>query len=115
MTLLQQQQEFSRNVALLLIYADRLGYKYTFGEAWRSPEAAQVNAKLGKGISNSLHIDRLAIDINLFDKDGAYIRDNRGHEDLAIYWKGLSVLNAWGGDFKSKDFNHYSSTYQGRK
>lgn len=110
--LLKLQQTFSRNVALLLLHADTLGFGVTLGEAWRSPEAAKLNAKRGTGISNSLHIDRLAIDINLFLGD-QYLPTTADHQQLGEYWKTLHPLNRWGGEFG--DGNHYSMTYQGRK
>ena len=55
MTLLEQQQCFTRNVGLLIGYAYEHGYALTFGEAYRTPEQAALNAKSGKGITNSLH------------------------------------------------------------
>jgi hypothetical protein len=118
--LLRLQFEFTRNFALLLIYADRMGYQISLGEAWRPPETAQLYASQGRGISNSLHKDRLAVDINLF-RDGIYLRDVDAYKPLGDFWKELSPLNAWGGDFKDgqgfpkPDAVHFSMAYQGRK
>lgn len=106
------QEEFAQQVANLIKKAGELGYGVTFGEAWRTPEQAALNAKSGAGISNSLHMDRLAIDLNLF-KDGVYITDDRGHRELGTWWKSLSVGHRWGGDFKKRDFNHYSISPDG--
>jgi hypothetical protein len=106
------QEEFAQSVARLIQKADELGYHVTFGEAYRTPEQAALNAKSGAGISNSLHTERLAIDLNLF-RDGRWITDGEGHTELGVWWKGLGPMYRHGGDFKSKDWNHYSISSDG--
>lgn len=114
-TLREKQSRFALGVALLIQEADARGYAVTFGEAYRTPEQAALNAAKGSGISNSLHTERLAIDLNLF-KDGRYITDGEGHTELGRWWKSLSPDHRWGGDFvKLKDFNHYSLSIDGRR
>ncbi len=113
-TLRQKQSRFAMAVARLILKADELGYAVTFGEAWRTPEQAKLNAAKGTGISSSLHIDRLAIDLNLF-KDGRYITGGEGHSILGPWWKSLHRDHRWGGDFKLKDFNHYSLSPDGKR
>lgn len=113
-TLRQKQSRFCLGVALLIQQADALGYAVTFGEAWRTPEQAKLNAAKGIGTSTSLHIERLAIDLNLF-KDGRYITDGEGHTELGHWWKMLGQDHRWGGDFAKKDFNHYSISPDGRR
>jgi hypothetical protein len=110
-TLGEQQRKFTRLVARLIdrIYAE--GHEATFGEAWRTPEQAALNAKKGTGISNSLHMDRLAIDLNLF-KDGKYLADTESHRRFGEWWERLDPDCRWGGRFK--DGNHYSLTWGGR-
>lgn len=106
------QEEFAQQVANLIKKAGELGYGITFGEAYRTPQQAALNAQSGAGISNSLHIDRLAIDLNLF-KDGRYITDDEGHRDLGAWWKQIGPRYKWGGDFTKRDFNHYSLSPDG--
>lgn len=114
MTLGQKQQLFAANVARLILWANAQGYRVTWGEAWRPPEQAARNAASGKGIANSLHCVRLAVDLNLF-RDGAYLSSSADHKPLGDYWKSLHTDNRWGGDFKSRpDGNHYSMTHEGR-
>ena len=110
MTLGQKQRQFTRMVAELIVWAYQNGYEMTFGEAYRTPEQAALNAKSGKGISNSLHGDRLAVDLNLF-KDGVYLSETKHHEPLGQYWE--SIGGTWGGRFN--DGNHYSLAHEGRK
>lgn len=113
MTLREQQSLFVRLVGLLIEHAYQLGYELTFGEAWRTPEQAARNAMAGIGTRNSLHVDRLAVDFNLF-RGGRYLSDSKDHAELGDYWKSLHPLCRWGGDFAKPDGNHYSMTRDGR-
>src|SRR5689334_1692067 len=88
-TLGEKQREFTRLVAMLIDFAYSRNYSLTFGEAYRTPEQAALNAKKGTGIANSLHTQRLAIDLNLF-KNGKYCTDSRDYEALGVYWESLS-------------------------
>ena len=68
------------------------------------------------GIANSLHTQRLAIDLNLFTKEGSLVTDDTGHRDLGKWWCAQSPDFRWGGNFeKLKDFDHYSLTPDGGK
>lgn len=107
------QERFAQDAARLILKAAELGYGVTFGDTYRSPQQAAANATNGSGIKNSLHCERLAIDLNLF-KDGVYITDDRGHRELGTWWKTLGPQYKWGGDFATrKDFNHYSISPDG--
>ncbi|MFQ9337055.1 MAG: hypothetical protein ACLR2M_00350 [Varibaculum sp.] len=50
MTLSEKQQLFTVMVASLIHWAEEHGYRLTFGEAYRTPEQAALNAKKGSGI-----------------------------------------------------------------
>lgn len=116
MSLNDLQFGFSRDVAQLLIHAQNLGYRVTLGEAYRTPQQAELDEQSGSGIADSLHCERLAIDLNLFQQDAngwQYIMDGTGHEQLAAWWKSLSPSHRWGGDFPKKDYNHYSISPDG--
>jgi hypothetical protein len=111
MSLLDLQIRFAQDAALLIQEAAVLGYQVTLGEAWRSPEQAAWNQEHGLGIANSLHMDKLAIDLNLFhtvDGKRLYISDGTGHTELGSWWKSLGPDHRWGGDFTKQDPNHYS-------
>lgn len=115
MTLREQRSLFARLLPRLLDYIHQNGYDVTIGEVVRSREQAKANAASGVGISNSLHIVGLAVDLNLF-KEGRYLTDSRDHKFAGEFWKTLHPLARWGGDFKSKpDGNHYSLEWRGRK
>lgn len=112
MTLREKQSLFAVLVARLIQFATALGFELTFGEALRSPEEALRLAKLGKGITNSLHILKLAIDLNLF-KDGVYLSSTEAHRPLGEWWERQHPLCRWGGRFG--DGNHYSLEHGGRR
>lgn len=111
-TLRQKQSRFALSVALLIQKADELGFDITLGEAWRTPEQAKWNAAQGIGTTTSLHIDRLAIDLNLF-KAGKYLASTEDHRALGEWWERLGADYRWGGRFK--DGNHYSISPDGKR
>lgn len=103
MTLGQKQRKFTKMVALLVQYAELLGYELTYGDAWAFDGHKE----------DSFHYRRLAVDFNLFI-NGVYQRSTKAHEPLGKFWKFIG--GTWGGDFKrkngkgGKDGNHYSYT-----
>ena len=112
-TLGEKQRLFVRLVGKLIEWAYANGYELTFGEAQRSVQQALANSKSGAGIKNSLHLIRLAVDLNLFIK-GVYQADSEAYRPLGEYWKTLHPDCRWGGDFKSRpDGNHISLTHNG--
>ena len=113
MTLGQKQETFSYNLAMLILFAYGRGYKIRMGEVQRSEEQALKNAANGTGIANSLHILKLAADLNLF-KDGKWLNQSADHAELGAFWKSLHPDNRWGGDFSKPDGNHFSMTHGGR-
>lgn len=111
MTLREKQSLFVSLVALLIAEAFRQGFEVTFGETYRSPEEAARLAKAGLGIKNSLHTQRLAIDLNLF-RNGTYLSSGESHRSLGEWWEKQYPLCRWGGRFN--DANHYSLEHGGR-
>ena len=112
MSLSQRQRLFLRLTVEFLDWAHRQGYEFTYGEAYRTPEQAQLNAVTGKGIANSLHCNRLALDLNLFIND-RYQTSTEAWKPLGEFWESLHPLCRWGGRFG--DGNHLSMEFQGRK
>ena len=107
MELQREQQAFAQDVAKLISYIYAQGYSITLGEAYRTKEQAEIYAKTGKGILNSLHCDRLAIDLNLFDKNDNILTLPKDYEPFGKYWQSLSPKNRWGGTFKRVDADHF--------
>lgn len=112
MTLRQKQSLFVVLIARLIQHGTALGYEFTWGDAYRSPEEAARQAASGRGIVNSLHTQRLAVDLNLF-RNGVYLTGTEDHRPLGEWWEQQHELCRWGGRFK--DGNHYSLTHGGRQ
>lgn len=108
------QETFAQDSALLIQKAKSLGYGVTFGEAWRTPQQAQWDADHGTGINCSLHLQRLAVDLNLFIA-GVYQQDDSMgcYAALGAYWKTLGTDHYWGGDFTKVDLDHFSISPDG--
>jgi len=112
MRLSEQQAAFTRDVAKLINWIFDNGFAVTFGEALRTPEQAEIYAKEGKGIKDSLHCKKLAIDLNLFDHEGKYLSDTKAYEEFGVFWESLNPLNRWGGRFTRADGNHFERREQ---
>ena len=97
MTLREQQSEFVRMAVRLIEYAHAQGYELTFGDAFR-------DTRCPYGAKDTMHLKRLAIDLNLF-KDGRYLDETEDHLPLGEYWE--SIGGRWGGRYKIRDGNHY--------
>lgn len=108
------QQEFSQAVARLLLKAAELGYGVTLGEAYRTPEQAALNAAKGSGISNSLHTERLAIDLNIF-RGSVWLTDGGLYADLGNWWLSQGPAYRWGQLFTHKDGNHFAISPDGAR
>ena len=107
-----KQVQFAKDLALLIQKAFELGYEVTLGEVKRDQRIADLNAAAGKGISKSLHLVSLAVDLNLFAND-IYLSSTEHHLPLGEWWEKLGPEHFWGGRFN--DGNHYSIGYEGRK
>lgn len=117
MTLLEKQNLFAAQVALLIKQGQSMGYTITLGEAWRSDETAALDSQEGKGISHSLHRVRLAIDLNLF-KDGTLLIQSQDYQPLGEWWESQSlneITCIWGGRFQKPDGDHFSFEHEGIK
>lgn len=115
MTLGEKQRLFCSLIGQFIVWCYANGYELTFGEAQRTQQQANANAVSGAGISNSLHIIRLAVDLNLFIK-GVYQMNTEAYKPLGEKWKSMHPLARWGGDFqKLPDGNHFSLEHEGRK
>lgn len=142
-TLGEKQRQLPLMLASLVQWAYANGYELTLGEAHRSDEQAEINAmggalrerladlialqfpelagkirnNVGSGIRDSLHGDRLAIDLNLF-VNGVYQVDAAAYTPLGEEWERLG--GTWGGRFKdaqgrpAPDADHFSIAFEGR-
>lgn len=95
MKLSRRQRDFNLAIAKLILWANRQGYEFTFGDAM---------AKTGH-VKNSFHYKRLAVDLNLFIDD-KYQTSTEAHRVIGMKWETMG--GTWGGRFRKKDGNHYS-------
>ena len=101
MRLSEKQQEFTKDVASLIVYADTIGIQLTFGHAYRDKETQR--RLVDKGLSktmNSNHLKRLAVDFNFFI-NGELTYDKERLKELGDFWESLNNKNRWGGNFKT--------------
>lgn len=111
MKLSDKQKIFTCNIGLLIGYAYANGFKLTFGEVYRTLEQQKIYFNTGRSKTmNSRHLDRLAVDFNIFKKlpetdamlfsaDSSYLIDLETVRPLGKYWESLHPDNVWGGDW----------------
>lgn len=104
---LTRQQIFTHNIARLIEYIYSKGYKCTLGESFRTHSQAALYAASGKGIADSNHCYRLAMDINLFNPTDEYLHGVKDYLQFGEYWEKLNPWNEWGGRWKNGDANHF--------
>lgn len=114
MTLGEKQRLFAKLLGDFLVWIfTEPGRGVTGGEWERSQAQADANAASGAGISNSLHLKRIAVDLNLF-LNGEYQNMTEAYRELGEHWKSLHPLCRWGGDFQTRpDGNHFSIEHEG--
>jgi hypothetical protein len=99
MRLSEKQMLFAQDTARLFNYIWETGNQFTYGRAYDTPEEQQrlFDAGLSETL-NSLHLKRLAIDLNIFvDGELTYDVDTLRH--IGEFWKSLSPNNEWGGSW----------------
>lgn len=101
--MVEKQARFTLMIADLIKESTNLGYQLTFGEAYRPPETAVLYAKQGRGIVKSFHIQRLAVDFNVF-KNGKLLTNGKDFNDLGRYWQ-FVLGGSWGENFKDSKGN----------
>lgn len=97
MKLSAKQREFTRMVGEFIRLATEAGLELTLGHVWRSTE--EQTRLIAEGMSRttqSKHLDRLAIDVNLFVCDN-YMTDRDAYRPLGEVWEKLG--GTWGGRF----------------
>ncbi len=108
-----EQWLFLQDVAKLVNFAKSQGFKLTGGELQRPLELQQIYKERGSSKTlNSLHIKKLAIDLNVFLKvtpdNWASTYSKKDVQPLGDFWEALDEKNKWGGNWKTfKDVPHF--------
>jgi hypothetical protein len=109
-----KQEEFAKCLAEFILWIYSQGWKVRIGEVYRPPFTAKEYARQGKGIANSVHTKKLAVDMFLV-MNGSVTWKNDDYAPLAEQWKSMHPLARAGHDFKSKDSVHFSFEHGGVK
>jgi hypothetical protein len=113
MSLVREQSVFLLHMAELIRKASELGFLVSGGELFRTPEQQALHLKHGRSKTmKSLHLKRLAIDLNFFREapDGTFKLTYEIEELRALgeFWESLDPANRWGGNWTSfKDAPHF--------
>ena len=118
MRLSDRQQHFVVYVGMLLIRANRLGIKLTFGDAWRSSQRLKCPTCKSRHSFHELlffngrskikvggkHAQRLAIDLIIW-RNGKPCWNREAYRILGEYWEFIGG-GVWGGRFNiaKKDY-----------
>lgn len=114
MSINEKQAEFALHIAKLIVWAHGRGIPVMGAEWFRTAEQARIYAKQGKGIKNSNHRLKLALDLFAV-KDGQVTWDADVYAKLGAKWKTMHPLARWGGDFAGRDGVHFSFEHNGVK
>jgi hypothetical protein len=100
MGLVAEQNEFTLDMVKLIDYAFQQGFTVTLGEAYRTKEQQDIYIAQKKSkTANSMHLKRLALDLNFF-KNGELIESNKELYEIGKYWESLDEKNRWGGSWR---------------
>ena len=98
-SLSKKQREFTLMVGRLIDFIYSHNMEATLGEVWRTPYQQAKYFLDGKSKTlHSKHLQRLAIDLNLFINN-RYITDPEKYRPLGEYWESINPENVWGGRF----------------
>lgn len=101
------QQVFALNVSKLIDYIFASGYSCVLGEAFRTQEQAEWYEEIGKGINNSRHCKRMAIDLIVSSPSGKHLLSVNDTAGFGSYWEDLNPANKWGGNFQRGEVTHF--------
>lgn len=112
MGLVHTQDAFLTDVCKLIHRAHKGGWVVTAGEIYRTREQQQVYFTTGRSKTmDSMHLQRLAIDLNLFrtaeDDRLVVVTDRDAIKPLGDYWTSLHRDNQWGGNWTFVDSGHF--------
>ena len=110
MALSDRQAKFTKDIAMLILFAHSEGIALTFGEAYRTEYQQNEHLRTGKSKTmNSRHLNRLAVDFNFFI-DGQLTYEHPSITMLGEYWESLREGNRWGGNFRTfRDTPHFEA------
>ena len=112
MSLNEKQALFTRLIAELITWCFANGYPVIGAELYRTKEQAEIYAAQGKGIKNSNHRLKLALDLFRM-KNGRVTWEDAEYLPIGEKWESMHPLCRWGGRFKRRDAVHFSLIHRG--
>ncbi len=109
MSKVQEQHKFTLDLCRFIAFVANEGFLITMGEVARTVDQQAIHFKAGRSKTmRSKHLERLAMDVNIFHPNGTLLT----HEELkpmGAKWEALAPgINVWGGSWKSfKDSGHF--------
>lgn len=101
MSLGDNQETFTENIAKLITYAVTLGYGCRLREVERTAYQQAEYVRTKRSLTNgSKHLESLAADI-YFTQAGKLLDKKSDLEIFGKYWESLHPANKWGGNWKS--------------
>jgi hypothetical protein len=101
MTLGAKRRKFTHMLALLILYAEGLGFGVAVRECFRDEDCTH-------GHPESAHRSGLAGDLDLYDAEDSYLIDGKYHKKLHDFWDAIGGAKRIDGDL-----NHYSLKHRG--
>lgn len=114
MSLREKQSLFARYLARLILWIEAQGWEITLSEGYVGDTDAADGDYDGPHVRGGLHYLKLAQDFNLFVSGKLKATSCPEWYAVGQYWKTLDPQCAWGGDFKSQDYNHVSLRHEGK-
>lgn len=108
----KKQESFADNLGRLISWIYANGMACRLGECHRTREQAELYAAQGKGIKNSVHCVKLAIDLFLVI-GGKVTWNAEDYRSVGEHWKSLHPLARHGLDFRNRDAVHFSYLHNG--
>lgn len=115
LTLGDKQRLFCRLLGQLLafIYAHP-SWAVTLGEGYVGDTDGKDKDYDGPHLAGGAHYNRLGQDLNLFVQGTWVTGSHPAWDEIGQVWLGLHPFCRWGGEFHTKDWNHFSLLHDGR-
>jgi hypothetical protein len=112
MSIVSEQAVFLNEVCKLIDFIHSENIIVTGGELYRTKEQQDIYIKSGRSkTNNSMHMKRLAIDLNFFkivDGVPVLINEKSMLQSIGDFWESLDSKNRWGGNFNGfEDCPHF--------
>lgn len=116
----EKQEVFAKLLGQLLVWIHgHLSWRVRLAEGFVGYTDGQDGDHDGPHLTGGAHYNKLGQDFDLFilDERGLRFHVTTAHpawDEIGTTWKGMHPLARWGGDFTSRDYNHFSLIHEGK-